>query len=171
MTKCSECRHEISTTAISCPQCGAVVKRTGIITKIFAWMLGLGITIGITSSIFNTDQQQGPPKQEAKSPGEKKEKTDAAATMAVALAKQIKTTLHDPDSMEIVTVGHIPKRNGKEGEGAYCFTFRAKNKLNAKALENTSYLVTETTTKRSDWNTSCAGKSGNSYTGIVKMMI
>jgi len=49
LVKCKECGHEISKSAKVCPQCGAKVVRTSIVTKFFVALLG----IGLVAAMFN----------------------------------------------------------------------------------------------------------------------
>jgi hypothetical protein len=56
LIKCKECGHEVSTQAVSCPNCGTVIKKkTGCLTYLgagFALIVGLGV---IGSLIPNTN--------------------------------------------------------------------------------------------------------------------
>ena len=48
MIACAECGNEISTTAKSCPKCGAIVPRT----KIWPWLVGVPIAVLILLMIY-----------------------------------------------------------------------------------------------------------------------
>ena len=48
--KCKECNHEISTTAISCPKCGATASRS----KIWPWFIGIPLALFILMMIYGT---------------------------------------------------------------------------------------------------------------------
>lgn len=41
LTKCVECGHQISKSATQCPNCGAKIRRTGLLTKIVAGLFAL----------------------------------------------------------------------------------------------------------------------------------
>jgi len=47
---CKECGNEISTTAKSCPKCGAIVPRP----KIWPWLVGIPVAIFIAMLIYGS---------------------------------------------------------------------------------------------------------------------
>lgn len=60
LVKCAECGHEISKSAKACPQCGAKVVRTSIVTKFFVGLLGIGLIAAIVNGGGNTPTSSTP---------------------------------------------------------------------------------------------------------------
>jgi len=50
MTMCKECSNEISTTANSCPKCGAVVPKP----KIWPWIIGVPFAVLVLMAIYGS---------------------------------------------------------------------------------------------------------------------
>jgi len=57
LTKCSECKKEISTKASACPHCGAKVARTSIVTILFGGLLVLGGCSALMGYIANESEK------------------------------------------------------------------------------------------------------------------
>lgn len=54
---CKECDNEISDKAASCPHCGAAQpKKTSLLVKILAWVIGLSFLFSILGGIFGEDK-------------------------------------------------------------------------------------------------------------------
>lgn len=153
LVKCKECGREMSSEAKACPQCGHVVKRTGLVTKIVAALFGIGILTSIVGSLMNSHEESKKteaeaqrvaalsPEQravEAKARQEKaaaaavaqkaqvarKAKDDAMFTVAMALAIAIKKTANDPDSIKVYETAYTD-------DGAIYLLYRGKNAFNA----------------------------------------
>lgn len=122
LVKCKECGGQLSTTATSCPHCGAKTpKRRGLVSWLILGIIGVGV-INITVAML-TKQPVDPAVQ-----AEEKRKQDAVNQLSVALAsaqRKVKEQLKDPDSVKFGTVtigrnkyvcGHV---NAKNSFGAY----------------------------------------------------
>lgn len=55
LENCKECGHPISKSASACPSCGAKIKRTTLLTKIFAVFIGL-VALGMIFSAAEKDK-------------------------------------------------------------------------------------------------------------------
>lgn len=50
MTNCKECGNEISTSARSCPKCGAVVPKA----KVWPWIVGIPVALFVIMMIYGS---------------------------------------------------------------------------------------------------------------------
>lgn len=57
LVKCKECGHQISKSATQCPNCGAKIKRTSIVTKLIAGLFALGIFGSILGQCSSQNQK------------------------------------------------------------------------------------------------------------------
>lgn len=160
MIKCHECGNQISSEASACPQCGAKPKKqVGILGIIFAGMLGL--------LAFQCSSPRSTPITPAQPT--KPEKPDLAAGNAITMARLISASAKDPSSVKWSEVVYI--ESGKsEGHGSYCFEYRAKNSFNALVVEHAAFVVNDKGTQQGKWEKHCAGKSGRSMIGVIKIL-
>lgn len=157
--KCKECQKDVSTTAATCPSCGAKVPKQ---TKVLTWVAG-GIAAFIVVSCINGTQKSDAERQiaqnkktaveAAKSPAQRASEAAKAKhderefQFGVMAAKLVKSSLKNPASFEFVSAGVVDN-------GALCLTYRATNSFNAVITENTA--ITRKFQK-GDWNKDCAG--------------
>ena len=77
LTNCKECGHQISKSATSCPNCGAKIKRTSLLTKIVAGFFGFVILFSILMAVIaqwsvDRQRQQQAARQAAQKTAEEK---------------------------------------------------------------------------------------------------
>ncbi len=65
LVKCKECGNQISSSAASCPQCGAKVKRTSLLTKIIVFLFIVGFLSAVFSSKKDVTQSTTPTRPSA----------------------------------------------------------------------------------------------------------
>lgn len=160
LIKCKECGGEVSDEAKICPKCGArVPKAVGLLGWIFV--------IFVAVVVYQCTTRSNNPGSTTSSTSTTS-KPDWAATAAVTLAKRIKDSAKNPESIEWSSVIYI-QQGASEGEGIYCIEFRGRNSFNAKVIEHVAFKMTDAASVTVDWNKNCGGKEGTSYLGIVKL--
>ncbi len=164
MTKCKECGAALSTKAAACPQCGAKIKRTSVMTWLVTGFLGL-VVVSTLPAILNgreaADKRQAEQAaaEAAKSPeqrkaeAEQKAKREAEFQRVVAVAKGVKAGMKNPASFELVDGLYM-------ADGTVCLTYRGTNSFNAVVTQQTGI---DPKNKVVDWNGRCGGKTGTSY--------
>lgn len=161
---CKECKKQVSTTAKTCPNCGAKVKKpVGVIGIIFAGIFGLSVYQ--CSSTAEHISSNSAAREAAKTPAQKSaEAADRAADsrrfdIAFDVAKHIKTNAKDPSSVKFAQIG-------VSGDGTIvCATYRAKNSFNA-TVPGVAVLFKGTIyTDSAKWNKHCSNSAAlNDYT-------
>ena len=160
MTKCTECKSDISDKAIACPSCGAKPpKKTTRVTKLVAGLIALVVGIAVLSP---KSPERPQPKVIKLTPEEvaEKDKRDKNIQFALSAARLLKAVTKDPSSFELI---HAMVIDG----GAVCITYRGKNSYGA-------IVVNETAMTRAmapgDWNKHCGGKRGTDVSSISAVM-
>lgn len=127
---CRECGGKVATSAESCPHCGAKVPRgTSPVTWVVAVVLGFALVSWMSrfgdtpSSPSRADSVAAPA-----DPG-----SEARARWAVATRQAIRSSAHDPASIE-----WIEARVSDDAQIG-CVAFRAKNALGATVLQKIGY--------------------------------
>lgn len=170
MTKCKECKTEISTSAKACPKCGAVRKKTSFFTKMVAgFMAVIAGTVIYVSNKGNAEREAAAAKEaqrvaamspadraelEAKKAAEAKAKAEREVVFqkAVSTARAVKAAAKDPSSFELVSLVVMADKSE-------CLVFRARNSFNAIVTDQRAFL----NGKSVDWNKHCGGKTGDDY--------
>lgn len=135
LIKCKECGAQISSTASTCPQCGAKPPaKTSVLTLIVG---GFFVTV-VGSCVYNIAGQadrdaKRAAAEAAKSPEEKaKDKKAAAESAAVYSCMQtIKLNLKDPDSADFDGWSRSWREWKKDGNIQTQIRVRAKNSFGA----------------------------------------
>ena len=97
LTKCKECRKDISSEAESCPHCGFKPKRTSL----FTWIVGGLFAIGVFGGIIRSNTDEGRASRAA--PAATREPPDLRRLAAGGCREFIKQRLHDPASAQFGT--------------------------------------------------------------------
>jgi hypothetical protein len=156
LIKCHECGGQVSTEASACPKCGAAVRiQAQKPPRRSAWrLLGLVMLAGVVVSVVIQAQQKA--KLDAMTPEERKAAEDArdasGKRFAVAheVVKAIKADLHDPASLQLVSV-----RLNDDATVA-CVEYRAKNKLGATVKSSAVYVEPRLHSESArQWNAHC----------------
>lgn len=171
MTKCKECKTEISTKAASCPKCGAVRKKTGLFTKLVAGVIVITAVVSIMAVNSGDKEREAAAAKEAQriaalSPAERaqldakkaaeaKAKAESEATfqLAVLTARAVKQSAKDPSSFELVSLVVMADKT-------QCLEYRARNSFNAIVTDQKAFQ----NGKGVDWNRHCGGKTGDDFT-------
>lgn len=158
MTKCAECKKEISSAAKACPSCGAPVKKkTGMLALLIAGFFLVSIFVGIFSQ-QSAQQNQAQieaaktPEQRAREQKEKKAE-DMRYAQTVIAGTALKQSLKDPSSLV------FEKILADEDAKTICMTYRAKNSFGALNKEFMLFHNGRPSQTESAWNKRCANKS------------
>lgn len=135
LTKCPECKKEMSSKAKSCPHCGFAKPEP---TSFGCGSLILiAIVISIVVSVCSPDKKPSTPAvQTPKTPEQIREETIKGAFSGwdgshSNLERYVKKNLKDPDSYE-----HIETRYGDRGDHIYVLMkYRAKNSFGGYVIE------------------------------------
>lgn len=176
--KCVECGNEVSTTAKTCPKCGAKVTApkkpaSKLWLALGAVVIG-GMVIGaMRPTGADGSASPGPaksPEQLAKdkaASAKRDEQLQAAAAGAAAL----KGAMKDPTAFELTSL--VVKPNG-----VGCYEYRAKNSFgaimpgSAVLAPNGKLLVQEKNgnTFATAWNKDCTAPGGDDVTALAKKL-
>ena len=157
MIKCKDCGREISTSATSCPGCGATPKKaTSRATILFGGLFAIAVASCVSSRVANQTNGEEPPKAQTKSTAQLEEEAarEKEFQRVVLALRSIKAGLKNPSSLDVKGAGIVPG-------GSICVEYRASNSFNAIVLERAAF---DPKGAVGDWNRLCAGKSGTDYT-------
>ena len=148
---CRECKKEVSTKAVACPNCGAAQpKKTSFTTWLVAGLFALVAVAAVVANVqINSEKEatraaaqaaefkristltpaQKSAEDEKKKAAEKaakeeNEKFATRATFALVGAKQLKASAKDPATFEFQSI-YLAK------DGSACYEYRAKNSFGA----------------------------------------
>ena len=93
LTKCKECKKEVSDKAEKCPNCGAPIKKRGGLLKVIGIILVILVAIPAVTSIFVDPPHSDLVPAKKKLPTTKTEPTTAASQAAQAKRKAVITEL------------------------------------------------------------------------------
>lgn len=149
LTACKDCNQQVSLDAKHCIHCGAKVKKPmGIIAKTMLLL----IVLSIIAAVIDKDKKPQEPKpKKSQEQIEADKRSEAAFQADVIKVKSLRESLKNPNSFELVSAGRIDKTN------VLCIVYRATNSFNAVVTEQ---VAISTAFKVVDWNSNCAGKSG-----------
>lgn len=141
LKKCQECGHEVSTSAISCPKCGAKMPKP----KLWLWIpLGLIVAFFIIGAMLPEDEKRNE---------------------AEVFTATVKHMMKDPTSFEVVELrvmnsgGICLKFRAKNGFNAYIQANAVKTSTGEVHIDGVSGDDTSAL-----WRTTCAYGSGRSVT-------
>ena len=180
---CQECKHEVSTEAKTCPNCGAKVrppkKPMSSTMKLLLGLLGIGFLASVMVEGNKKDEVKKAEEQRVASmtpeqrENEKavKAKRDTQLQMAGAGALTIKKAMKDPEAFELKSL--VVKPNGTA-----CYEYRAKNSFGAilpssAVLSSKGKLLTQERDGNSFvavWNKECTPAGGDEIADLVKRL-
>lgn len=162
LVKCKECKHEISKKAKKCPNCGAPIKRTSVVT----WLVGIIFSMLVIGMVSNG--ARAPTKYTSTAVKKQADPLSLAKTRAKLANKHIKKAQRNPKSYVLEKVFYAEKTK------ALCFDYRSQNgfgginKIQAVLIEKSGRIVTsEDDGFVSVYNEQCA-KEGYDITYAVK---
>jgi hypothetical protein len=188
LLKCATCGGPVSSDAKACPKCGAKPpKRTSLLTWIVA---GTTLLIVVQCSMRSAERDQAQAASAAKetariaslSPeqraAEQRAKEDAQRAKAmeeaqfqeaVLITRQIKASMKNPASFELVSLLRMP-------DGTLCYEYRGTNSFNA-VVPNYAVVTPDrkvTAGSQDDvatsWNKRCAKVAGKDLTYVRRAM-
>ena len=180
---CHECKHEVSTEAKTCPNCGAKVrpqkKPMSSTMKVLLGLLGVGFLASVMvegnkkEETKNAEEQRVAsmtPEQQTKEKAAKA-KRDTQLQMAGAGALTLKNAMKDPGAFELKSL--VVKPNGTA-----CYEYRAKNSFGATfpgsaVLSSKGKLLTQEQGRNSFvavWNRECTPAGGDEIADLVKRL-
>lgn len=162
---CKDCGNQISKNAITCPHCGAPIKKIQqkeppkqySIGSLLMWILILGVVSAMV--IPNTSTTPETPQETAQKEAES-QKRDTEFNKAYAGKQILLKAMRDPDSLEIdntIVMDNL----------AVCYEYRAKNGFgginrgSAVYSSGGKFITNEMDGFDKLWNKECANKSGN----------
>jgi hypothetical protein len=132
LIKCKECGNDVSTTAKTCPKCGAkIVKPAGKL----GWLFAIVVLLGIIAA--QNKQESTSAAASARTPAEiaAQERSDTEHSANGACMEFIKQSLHDPSSAEFMHSSQSTISN-KGDTWTVIRPVRAKNSFGALVLDN-----------------------------------
>lgn len=146
LKKCMECDGTLSSSAATCPHCGAKQPKK---TSMFTWVV-LGV-IGL--AIFSAMQAPDKPTKTAAPPDPAKERE---FQMVVSNLKTLRAATKNPASFDLVDAKLVDS-------ATLCVVFRSTNSFNAIVTERYTMSRTVSSGSADAWEKHCAGQSGVSY--------
>lgn len=188
LLKCAECGGPVSSTAKSCPACGAAPKRK---TSLLTWVVG-GVTLLLVFQCTMRSEERERAKSEASAaearrvaamtPEQRKAADEAAAAAAaekvkkeaefqyaVRVAQAIKAGMKNPASFELTSLL-------RTYDGTLCFEYRGTNSFNAVIPNYAVVPVSGAPVGGSSndvaraWNKHCANKAGDDLTYVRRAL-
>lgn len=147
LVACRECGKEISTDARACPHCGA--KPPYRPSLAFVLIAGLLIVFGVKTS-FDRDAAPAPPKTAAQIAED--ESSQRRYLVVAAIAKKLKTSLREPDSVEWIDVLSDEKAE------TVCLKYRARNGFGGMSVETMTVTPHAAGQQAALWNRHCTGE-------------
>jgi len=144
---CRECGASVSSSASSCPLCGAKPKKIRFFRIIFLTL------IAVLAVKCSMDMNQ--PKKE-KVLTEEDIAKEKKFRRAVVITQALKGSLHNPSSFELVSAIQMD-------DETLCITFRAKNQYNAIVARQ---IAVTKDGNEGNWSKYCAGKTGDDLRGL-----
>jgi hypothetical protein len=124
---CRECKGQVSSTAKTCPHCGAKVKKPH---SVAAGILGGVILVGAAIALSGgKSEPKPPPTPEARAAAEKASADSAADLARVCVLRQ---ALKNPDSFKLVQAI-------RTAAGELCVEYRGTNSFNAVITESVKF--------------------------------
>jgi hypothetical protein len=180
---CQECKHEVSTEAKTCPNCGAKVrppkKPMSSTMKVLLGLLGVGFLASVMVDGNKKDESRRAEEERVASMTPEQRENEKAARakrdtqlqMAGAGALTIKKAMKDPEAFELKSL--VVKPNGTA-----CYEYRAKNSFGAifpgsAVLSSNGKLLTQEKDGNSFvtvWNKECTPAGGDEIAGFVKRL-
>lgn len=155
LIKCTECFNEVSTSAKTCPKCGAKVVKPHSRGQ---WLfIGLAAVVMVSCIAKNQTRTEEAAKVQAqKSPAQlaAEAKKEADFQRVVAGAKMLRAQTKNPKSFELNSALLM-------ADGTICYQYRATNSFNAVVPGLFVLSNTKSSSQPNDWNKYCGGKSGD----------
>lgn len=141
-----------------------------VVAIVVAWLTGKGdLSKSHEQNVAAAARPVGSLKPAEKPEAEKK--ADAALTMAVVGAKQLKQAMRDPDSFKLESALIMDK-------GTICYQYRARNGFNGLNLgravwsaDRKRFLTSEQTGFASLWNKECGNHTGTENVATINRML
>jgi hypothetical protein len=162
MRKC-KCGNMVARNAKACPKCG---HRPSSLSAVVVVGIVLGIMMVFAMFTVQTTPQPelSPAQQVAKA------KNEAIFQRAVAGAKQLRSSMRNPDSFKL-------SDSIVMADGAVCYTYRAQNGFgglnvgNAVLAPNGKFKSSDSPGYATMWNKECGGKTGTDDADIVNVAL
>jgi RNA polymerase subunit RPABC4/transcription elongation factor Spt4 len=160
---CKDCGHQVSPNADKCPNCGARApkkSRAGTFAVVGVALAFIIVAIGTSTPPTAAKLTPAVALQSTAQTQEDKDFQTVAAG-----ARQIKRSLKDPASFELIAAGVV---EGKPK--AICYEYRARNSFNALVVERRVIAEKGNSSSASDWNRYCAGKKATDFTRVRQVI-
>ena len=152
LTNCKDCGNQISKNADSCPNCGAKVKRTSILTWIAIIFIGFMVLSAVIGAMSDgSTKPETVAEVEEVSPSETLEVFEFhdpnfdkhASTMIYVTQDLVKKMMKDPDSVEFRGMSYV--KAAPELPATVCGQVTGKNSFNGYSGYKKFLLKTDTT--------------------------
>ena len=145
LTKCKECGNTLSTTAKSCPQCGA----KPIKTSAFTWLVAI-----IAASIMIGSFSSGPTAPNAPSAPKTPERSESEARFKKVgeIGAVLMSGMREPDTVEWTRI------LANKDASVVCFEFKGKNGFGGVSFNKIAVVNGRVRESTSQWNAHCANK-------------
>ena len=156
LTKCSECKNEVSDSAGKCPHCGAKVSKPAgwlgwICAAIFIFAIVQCSTDIEKSKELSAAIEAAKPLEMREAETKNKALEEARFQKAVIAAKVLKSSLRNPDS---VVWEDIYANNDAS---VICLSYRAQNGFGGMNREHISFINGKPSRSTPVWNRKCTG--------------
>jgi hypothetical protein len=162
MRKC-KCGNMVARNAKNCPKCGHrpfSVSGVSVVVIVF----GIMVVCGMYNAATAPQPQVSPAQQVAKA------KNEAIFQRVVAGAKQLRSSMRNPDSFKL-------SDSIVMADGAVCYTYRAQNGFgglnvgNAVLAPNGKFKSSDSPGYATLWNKECGNKTGTDDADLVNVVL
>lgn len=149
--KCAECGRDVSTTAKSCPGCGAKIRKpTSALTKIVGGLLVVGfIGAALSPKSEHASAPAAAPAQNTPEQLAAEAKREAAFQRTVAVTRTIRSALREPDSVKWESI------RANDDASLVCIEYRARNGFGGMNREIAVIQGASVSQRPADWNKHC----------------
>lgn len=136
LVSCKDCGHQISKNAASCPNCGAKVKRTSIVSWLALIFIGIPILIAIFSGAGNNPTAEPVAEMDEVSPYEtmdtfyvpQDEFDSYIGSQVYVVEMMVKKQMKDPDSTQFRNWSYV--KASADRPATVCGEVTSKNSFN-----------------------------------------
>lgn len=168
LINCKECNNEVSTTAKTCPKCGAkiykVKKPAGRVGTFLIIAAGLGIIISLVLGAQSNQAESAKSPEQKEAEAKQKALTSQRDSITILALQNIKKNLRNPDSVK------WGKILANDDGSVICIDYRAQNGFGGMTLEQIAFINGKANTTTNTWNKKCAEGSLNDVSDALRYL-